>query len=498
MRSFEKTKRKTIAPRADILIESMRDIGYSLQTAIADIIDNSITAESRKIELLVNTHSDNPAIGILDDGTGMSNEELLDAMRLGSKNPLDGRSRDDLGRFGLGLKTASFSQCRHLTVLTRRDGRTSGAIWDLDSVARTNDWLVEVVSSTEGIPWADKLGESGTLVVWQKLDRLVGGGNEGDGQNFVRQIDETATHIELVFHRFLSGKAGVKKIQVLLNNRILEPFDPFHSWHPATILRAEEVFLLENQEIRIQSVTLPHHGKVSSEEWNRYAGPEGYVRNQGFYVYRGKRLIIHGTWFKLAKQTELTKLSRVRIDIPNDMDSDWKIDLKKSSARPPAPVRDRLRRIITEIGATSRRVYTSRGTRLIESNRLPVWRRFQDKNQISYSLDLEHPAFASFSEKLPEDQRKEFGKLLELASSTLPIDSLFSDVSSNPESVYAKTMGDETFAAIVRSTCLKLRAVDQTFEEIETMMSSAEPFRSQWQIASQILKDIQQKEINDG
>ena len=436
-------RREKIAPSAAVLVESMRDIGYSLQTAVADIIDNSITSGARRIELLADTHSDNPSIGILDDGTGMSETELLEAMRPGSKSPLDSRPQHDLGRFGLGLKTASFSQCRRLTVLTRSRGMTSCAVWDLDVIAKTDEWMVEVVSNTEQIPWSSKLGDSGTLVVWQKLDRLVDKENSNSQRSLNRHIDEAATHITLVFHRFLSGEKGIKKVLISLNGRKLEPFDPFHLSHPATILGPEEVFRLGDQEIRIQPVTLPHNKKVSTQEWERYAGPEGYVRNQGFYVYRGKRLIIHGTWFKLMRQTELTKLARVRIDMPNSMDSDWKIDLKKASAQPPEPVRDRLRKIIEKIGATSKRVYTTRGNRLIESNRLPVWRRFQDKNQISYSLDPEHPAFASFSEKLPEDQRKEFGKLLELASSTLPIDSLFSDVSSNPESVNAKTMDDE-------------------------------------------------------
>ena len=162
-------RRERIAPSAAVLVESMRDIGYSLQTAVADIIDNSITSGARRIELLTDTHSDNLSIGILDDGTGMSETELLEAMRPGSKSPLDSRPQHDLGRFGLGLKTASFSQCRRLTVLTRSRGMTSCAVWDLDVIAKTDEWMVEVVSNTEHIPWSSKLGDSGTLVVWQKL-----------------------------------------------------------------------------------------------------------------------------------------------------------------------------------------------------------------------------------------------------------------------------------------------------------------------------------------
>ena len=491
-------RREKIAPSAAVLVESMRDIGYSLQTAVADIIDNSITSGARRIELLADTHSDNPSIGILDDGTGMSETELLEAMRPGSKSPLDSRPQHDLGRFGLGLKTASFSQCRRLTVLTRSRGMTSCAVWDLDVISKTDEWLVEVVSNAEHIPWSSKLGDSGTLVVWQKLDRLVDKENSNSQRSLNRHIDETATHITLVFHRFLSGEKGIKKVLMSLNGRELEPFDPFHSSHPATILGPEEVFRLGDQEIRIQPVTLPHHKKVSMQEWERYAGPEGYVRNQGFYVYRGRRLIIHGTWFKLMRQTELTKLARVRIDMPNSMDSDWKIDLKKASAQPPEPVRARLRKIIEKIGATSKRVYTTRGNRLVSDSKLPVWKRDQNKNQVFYNLNYEHPVFTSFSNKLAEDQRREFWKLLRLASSTLPIDSLILDMSSDHEKVSAQNMDDEVFADIVRTTYLTLRANDGIPDDIELMMHSAEPFRSNWAVALQIIKSVEQGEPKDG
>ena len=173
-------RRKKVPPRASVLIESMRDIGYSLQTAVSDIIDNSIAAGAKNIEFLADTTSDLPAIGILDDGSGMSDDELLEAMRPGTRSPLEGRPDHDLGRFGLGLKTASFSQCRRLTVLTRKAGTTSCAVWDLDTVAESDEWYVELPDSIADIPWVDRLERNGTLVVWQKLDRLVDPKNEDD------------------------------------------------------------------------------------------------------------------------------------------------------------------------------------------------------------------------------------------------------------------------------------------------------------------------------
>jgi len=480
-------RREIVAPRASVLIESMRDIGYSLQTAVADVIDNSITAGASKIEFLAETDSESPAIGILDDGCGMSEVELLEAMRPGTRSPLDGRSAHDLGRFGLGLKTASFSQCRRLLVLTRKDGKTSCAVWDLDVVACEDDWVVEFPSDFGDVPWANLLSGDGTLVVWEKLDRLIDETYGESRKNMIRQIDETASHLELVFHRYLAGEKGLKRVSMALNGNPLKPFDPFHSRHDATIIGPEEVFRLGEQEIRIQPFTLPHHAKVSRDEWERYAGPEGYIKNQGFYLYREKRLIIHGTWFNMARQTELTKLARVRIDMPNGMDDEWKIDVKKASAQPPAPVRDRLRRIIETIGAGSKKIYVSRGKRLISDNRLPVWIRVQDKNRIHYRLNPEHPAFKSFSDELTDRQKREFLRLLNLVGSAMPIDTIFSDVSSAPESVLSQELDDESFFEIVKRTYRGLMDSDLSVQDIRLMMSSAEPFRSRWNKVEEIL-----------
>ena len=376
-----------IAPKPSSLIESMRDIGYSLSTALADLVDNCIAARAETVQVFASTEGSELKVGILDDGEGMTEEELLEAMRLGSRNPLEERARSDLGRFGLGLKTASFSQCRALTVVTRANGTTASARWDLDYIADSDNWLVQIPDDLTSIPWTDLLGDKGTLVVWEKFS--IGADEENTDRktaDFVRRLDEACSHLELVFHRFLSGEPGHRRVHIHVNNRPLEPFDPFHSGHPATIQGPQELIRIAYQDVLVQPFTLPHHGKVTPTEWDRYAGPEGYLRNQGFYVYRERRLIIHGTWFGLARQTELTKLARVRIDMPNSLDGVWKIDVKKASAQLPAGVRERLRRIIEPLGATSKRAYTTRGRRLIEENRIPVWSRVQNKKQM-YQLN---------------------------------------------------------------------------------------------------------------
>ena len=484
-----RAREEEVPPRASVLVESLRDIGYSLKTAVADVIDNSLTAGARTIELLAETHVETPAIGILDDGAGMTEAELRDAMRPGSRSPLEDRGATDLGRFGLGLKTASFSQCRRLTVVTRKAGVTSCAVWDLDTVAARDRWIVELPDNLSMVPWSERLVADGTLVVWEKLDRLVGSDGRGNRQDLVRQLDETARHVEFVFHRFISGRESrTERVEITLNGRELRPFDPFHSHHPATQHHPEETFALDGQEIRIRPVTLPHHDKVSRTDWEHHAGPEGYVKNQGFYLYRNRRLIVHGTWFGLARQQELTKLSRVLIDMPGGLDAKWKIDVKKAWAQPPSPVRERLRRIIDRVGVPSRRTYTARGARLAGDSRLPVWTRSQDKNRISYGIDTGHPVLSAFEARIDVETANEFRKVIGLVVSTLPIDALYADVSARSESVVAQALDADDFAEIVKVTWNLLRERGLSSTETETRMRSADPFRSRWEEAVKVIR----------
>lgn len=476
-------------PHASMLIESMRDIGYSLESALADVVDNSITAGAMTVRLFADTAASEPRFAILDDGEGMTQAELLEAMRPGSRNPLDQRSSSDLGRFGLGMKTASFSQCRRLTVVSKRKGQFAVACWDLDYVAHTNEWRVQIPDDAEVIPWVDQLGPKGTLILWEKLDRLVDTETNTEAhQHLMRRLDDAIDHLELVFHRFLAGERGVKKIAIMLNDRPLTPFDPFNSSHPATITGPIERIKVRGRHVIVQTFTLPHHKKVTPAEWERYAGRAGYTRNQGFYLYRGKRLIIHGTWFGLARQMELTKLARVRIDMANELDDAWKIDVRKSSAHPPRNVRERLRRIIEEIGAGSKRVYTARGHRLVSESRVPVWQRVQDKNEIRYQIHSAHPLLANFSKCLTEHHRRDFARILELVGAALPIDALFADMGAQPERVSGTEMSHDTCEQALTATFRHLVAAGLGVSKVVEMLRVTEPFRSNWCKADLILQ----------
>lgn len=480
-------------PHAAALIEGLRDIGYSLETSIADIVDNSITASARHIQILSEAFADEPYVAVVDDGNGMSEGELINAMRPGSSNPLAAREQPDLGRFGLGLKSASFSQCRRLTVVSRKSGKTNAAIWDLDDVAQRNEWAVQLPETVSDLPAMDRLGEHGTLVLWQKLDRLYGGfalDPERRAEVINQRLAETERHLRLVFHRFMEEAPTLK---ISLNDRVLRPLDPFARKHPATIADPVEHLNLALGSVEIQSFTLPHHKQLGNAAWDDLGGPEGHLKSQGFYLYRGRRLILHGSWFGLCRQSELTKLSRVRIDIPNSMDSDWKIDVKKSSAQLPPIVRDRLKKVIERIQNGSKRTYRKRGHKLIDQERLPLWHRVQADGQIRYRPNFEHPAFADFAESLPIELKRGFHNCLALVGASLPIETLHADMAGTPEQIVPDWLDEDSLVQATRSTVALLSASGKDLKEIMSLMKDVDPFRSAWEDTQRIIATTNDK-----
>ena len=207
-------------------------------------------------------------------------------------------------------------------------------------------------------------------------------------------------------------------------------------------------------------------------------------------------MIIHGTWFGLARQTELTKLARVRIDMPNELDDAWKIDVRKSSAHPPRHVKERLRRVIESIGASSKRVFTHRGRRLVEAGRVPVWQRVQDKGEIRYQLNRDHPVVVEFVSHLDEKMKRSFEQILELTGAGLPLDALFADIGAQPECVSGEAMSPDTYEKTVATTYLHLISKGLQQDDVVDMLRVTEPFRSHWPTTESILARLT-KELSD-
>lgn len=433
---------KILPPYAASLSQSMRDLGYSFETAIADLIDNSITACAENIDIFLDVpHSEEPYLVIIDDGSGMNEEQLLEAMRPGSQNPREKRAANDLGRFGLGLKTASFSQCKSLTVVSRKNQKLFAAQWDLDLINERNEWVVKLPSAQqiENFPFLNQLGTQGTYILWQKLDRLLESiTHERSKNNAYDKLAIVEKHLGLVFHRYIEGDYKKNKLAITINGQPVDAFDPFCVSNKATQLLPEEIVRIEGQEVKIQPYILPHHSKLTKKEYDYYQSRSDFVSNQGAYIYRNGRLMAWGDWFRLVPKTEATKLARVRIDFSNVLDEHWTIDIKKSRAHPPYQVREKLRQIVNRITEQSKRVHVGRGNRLFDKKEDPLWERHPDRNGIRYFISRNHPLITTIENRLDEDDRTAFEDILSVIERSIPLEAIYADYSSSPQSFEEK------------------------------------------------------------
>ncbi|MGD0371078.1 MAG: ATP-binding protein [Candidatus Dormibacteria bacterium] len=350
-------------------MDSLREIGYDVPSAIADIVDNSIAANSRRIELTFAFDGADSWIRVVDDGTGMTGSVLEEAMRYGTERSYDA---EELGRFGLGLKTASLSQCRRLTVSSRR-GRERRRIevrrWDLDHVARSNRWEVLRIDSADAPPEVvhPLLDHPGTVVMWEGLDRVLdyhlpAGAAARNG--FASLASAVAGHLAMVFHRFLAGEArGQRRLTISCNGSAIRPWDPFARTEPHTRTLVPQNIAVQGEDgplhVRVRPYVLPPQERFSSAAAHaQAAGPLRWNRQQGFYIYRNDRLIQAGGWNRLRTLDEHTKLARVAIDLPPRSDEIFRINVAKMRVTIPGPLREPLTAIAsgvaTEAGARYR------------------------------------------------------------------------------------------------------------------------------------------------
>jgi hypothetical protein len=391
---------ETVTPEAAAFVETLRAIGYSPETAIADLVDNSIAASASTI--LIDFHWAGPDSTMLltDDGHGMSEPELVNAMRPGSKNPLQERSAADLGRFGMGLKTASFSQCRRLTVLSRPlEGAVSYRCWDLNHIGQTGNWHLLKWASTPAYTDILRNMKHGTVVVWELADRLAGGllnGRDKDLAKFNQLIERIQWHLEMTFHRFLQRGLVIK-----INGACLEPWDPFLAGRKGTQRLPEEE---PAENVVVRPYILPHHRMFATDdEYHAAARIRGWNGHQGFYVYRNDRLLVAGDWLGLCARDEHHRLARIAVSIPASLDQEWQIDIRKARAWPPHYMRERLRAIAAVTRRRAADVYRSRGQRvqsLQGSDLTSVWLPEVKEGRTRYRINREHPALLAVLEEL--------------------------------------------------------------------------------------------------
>jgi len=480
----------SLPPNAPMLMEATRAIGYSIETAIADIVDNSITAQAAKIKIKFFPVGD-PYIAILDDGTGMDGEEIKNAMRYGSKNPQEPRATGDLGRFGLGLKTASLSQCRKLTVASKKNGKVVGAQWDLDFVESTNDWSLRLLglSNLADLPHFEELDElsSGTLIVWQELDRFKMGEINFD-ENMGKYMDRVREHLSLVFHRYLTGEQGLRKTDILMNNSVLEATDPFLVKKSTQVMDDENI-IIEGYKVNVRPYTLPHISQLTDSEIKMLGGKDGLRRLQGFYIYRNKRLLVWGTWYRMMRQGDLSKLARVRVDIPNSLDHLWTLDIKKSTAVPPEIVRRNLAAIIGKISDSSKRTWTYRGKKETDDSKIHVWNRMKNRQGgIFYEVNRDHPLIEAVrTENIAGYDLIE--KLLEQIERSLPLNQLYIDLTSDERITNDSEDSILDLKPMIEQLLVRCRNAKEK-EELLIRLSSTEPFNRQPELLDHLMRGV--------
>lgn len=424
------------------MMESLRGLGYSTAAALADIVDNSISAGAADVWIQFDWDGQASRVTVLDNGRGMDDAALEGAMRLGDRNPLDERAVGDLGRFGLGLKTASLSQCRRLTVASlSKDGAPCCLRWDLDALAARPDdgWLLFEGPATGSDRYLAPLegAKSGTLVLWERMDRIVTAGYKVD--DYLGMIDGVEKQLAMVFHRLLQG--GRPKLRLWINGGRVAPWDPFMTGHPAKQWNSP----VERKRtaaglIEIECHVLPHKDRLSKEDYEDAGGPDGWTSQQGFYVYRNERLLLAGSWLGLGRgrawnREEAHRLARIQLDIPNTADAEWKIDIRKSTARVPVEHRALLTKLADHTRERARKVFAFRGAPAIGPKGAPVaqaWRADRSTGSIRYKIDLKHPAVAAVLEAAGDGARL-VQAMLKVIEETVPVQRIWLDTAEGKD-----------------------------------------------------------------
>lgn len=369
-----KKKVEEVVPSAARTIASLRDIGYDLPRAIADVIDNSVAAGATSVDVTLRFEGANSWIRIADNGEGMDATTLVEAMRYGSERDYD---PDDLGKFGFGLKTASTSQCRRLTVASRRSvkqKRFEVRCLDLGHIEETNRWEVLVLEGDDRPPHLLKpLGKGpGTVVLWEDLDRVLDY-KDPFGQWAKRRMLELAAeideHLAMVFHRFLSGDVKGQKLSLSVNGSRVQAWDPFCRDEPKTTELPAKDLRVTGAEglgiVRVRPFVLPQQTEFSSDAaWRRASGPAKWNRQQGLYIYRANRLIQSGGgWNRIRVIDEHSKLARVAVDFFPELDASFGINIAKAFVQLPDDLRGQLEPIVSQVAKEADRRYRAKGSR---------------------------------------------------------------------------------------------------------------------------------------
>ena len=428
-----------IIPSAKRLIRSLRDIGYEFVDAVADIVDNSIEAEATLINITLKFDGEDSYLVISDNGLGMAPKEIQEALRFGSNRSYD--TSDDLGRFGLGLKTASLSQCERLTVSSRKGEervRINSYCWDMAHIEYSNRWEILKIENNE---LKDEVSKhlhrtTGTVVTWERLGRLLGY-KYPSGEHARKQADQMVenlkVHLGMIFHRFLSGEVDDKRIGIYINDTKVTPWDPYSRGEKNT--QKLEKFLIpidfagQTYNVRLLGYILPPQPLYSSAKSHLQAsGPNKWNRQQGFYIYRSNRIIQAGGWCGLRTSDEHTKLARIAMFIPSQLDELFQVNVAKKHLTLPRELRLALSEKLIPIIQRAQDAYRDKsvGQESAGSTQLPSTQRIDIDQKSNESTELSSKHHGQAAKKNAETSTKieiDLHELLEAAVTAAPVTS---------------------------------------------------------------------------
>ena len=478
-----------IIPDPESLLESIRSVGYSLKEAISDLIDNSISANASSIRVIINLEGEGE-FHLIDNGDGMDHQKLVSSFRLGSTNPKTTREENDLGRFGMGMKTASLSQCRSVTVTSKQNNSVVSRTLDLDEVSKQKKWVIgEKEIHSEVVSQLDDL-DHGTIISWEKIDHTNVSKEENDNL-----LLEVRNYISLCFHRFMERTNN--KISFYLNDVLIKPISP--------VVEGSQIFseiALDDIDSKMRAFTIPiRKDNNSFSIFNSLELFNGLENQQGIYIYRSNRLLCFGGWLGIVKPNNSYKLCRVIIDFKNDYSSDskWSIDIKKTKAEIPYEYRQEIKRFVQKaqkdssikIGKYNRVEMGSSIRNLYENAELWVIKKNTKYGYWDYSLNIDNPIFKGLLEKV---KKKELKVLLDIISRNIPIADIIDNNDEEPanhDTLYAEIDLEDILANEKKHAQqllqIFLQSGETKSEAIEKILS-VEPFVRHKQELSDFLK----------
>lgn len=357
----------------------------------------------------------------------------------------------------------------------KKEEKISAYSWDLDYVIDSKSWMLMGFKEEEMLqfPHIDRLldKEHGTYIYLSEFDRI----KEGTGnlsETFNKCLDDMINHLALVFHRFID-----EGLIIRVNQMKIEARDPFLSYHRATQRKRESSFRINNEKITLKPFILPHLSKLCQDDLDKVGGKDRLRSEQGFYVYRNKRLIIWGTWFRLERKDELNKLARVMVDIPNSLDYMWSIDIKKSVATLPDIIKKNMYNAVYESVLCSEAVHTYRGRKEKKDKDIEyVWERVKVRDGYEYQINRKIPQLELLQSTLDESQLRLLSSVINTIEEAFPVSALYVDAAKGnvedkkiePGDDFERVWDDlQTQMAYLRAHGLSERLYYQAFLKVE-------------------------------